>query len=184
MLFFCSDLHLGHANIIRLCRRPFADVEEMDACLIANWNERVTDSDRVYLLGDLMFRNRVAPEDYLRRLKGKKHLIIGNHDREWMKAVELGRHFETVSRLELIATGDGLATLCHYPMMSFEGKYLIYGHIHNNRKDAYWPLLRGMERALNASVEVNDYRPATLEELIAHNRAFRAAEDLPGAIAR
>lgn len=45
MIYFTSDLHLGHANIIRHCNRPFSSVEEMDDALIDNWNAKVTNAD-------------------------------------------------------------------------------------------------------------------------------------------
>ena len=57
MVFFTSDLHLGHRNIIQLCNRPFSSIDEMDQRFIEKWNEKVTDADTVYILGDLMFRN-------------------------------------------------------------------------------------------------------------------------------
>ena len=82
MIYFTIDMHLGHENIIRLCNRPFSNVEEMDQALIDNWNRRVQPQDTIYILGDLMFRNKKPPEEYLRQLNGKKHLIIGNHDRD------------------------------------------------------------------------------------------------------
>ena len=81
MIFFTSDLHLGHENCIRLCNRPFSSIEEMDETLIENWNHKVTGKDTVYILGDLIYRSQKPPEEYLRRLRGKKHLILGNHDR-------------------------------------------------------------------------------------------------------
>lgn len=71
MIYFTSDLHLGHKNIIRLCNRPFSSIEEMDAVLIENWNRKVHQNDTVYILGDLMFRSEKPPEEYLRQLKGR-----------------------------------------------------------------------------------------------------------------
>ena len=71
MNYFTSDLHLGHRNIIRLCNRPFATIEEMDETLIRNWNAKVTNGDTVYILGDLLFRNEKPAEEYLKQLKGK-----------------------------------------------------------------------------------------------------------------
>jgi calcineurin-like phosphoesterase family protein len=75
----------------------------------------------------------------------------------------------------MITIGDGSRkiTLCHYPMMSWEGvrrgAYHVYGHIHNNTGDFYWPLLSKMPNALNAGVEINDYYPVTIEEMIVNN---------------
>ena len=158
MIYYTSDLHLGHANIIKLCNRPFSDVTAMNEALINNWNARITNADTVYIIGDLMFRTADDPTIYLDRLKGKKHLIIGNHDKSWMKKVELSKYFESVERMLVFGNGKCKVTLCHYPMMSFEGKYLIYGHIHNNKNDTYWNLLKTMDNALNASVEINDYQ--------------------------
>lgn len=85
MIYFTSDLHLGHANIINHCKRPFSSVDEMDERLISMWNARVQPNDTVYILGDLIFRSAAAPESYLSRLRGKKHLILGNHDSAWTK---------------------------------------------------------------------------------------------------
>ena len=51
--------------------------------------------------------------------------------------------------------------------------YLVYGHIHSNKDARYWSLLKSMDRALNAGVEVNGYQPVTLEELMRNNTIFR-----------
>ena len=178
MTYYIADCHFGHANIIRYCARPFGSVQEMDETMLENWKRRVQSDDTVYILGDLMFFCK-KPEFYLQQLTGHKHLIVGNHDKVWMKKVRAEEYFESIQpMLELRADGRAL-TLCHYPMMTWDGvadgSCLIYGHIHNNTRDDYWPLLSRMENALNAGVEINHYAPVTFEELVENNRAFRAA---------
>lgn len=175
MIYYTSDLHFGHENIIESCQRPFSSIEEMDETLIANWNARVNRTDTVYILGDLIFRAKCAPEEYLKRLKGKKHLILGNHDATWVGKVELSRYFESVSRLEVINTGRGKATLCHFPMVDHEGRWLIHGHIHAKTDEPYWHLLCNSERPLNAGVDVNGYTPVLFEELLENNLRFKEA---------
>ena len=121
MIFFTSDLHLGHENCIRLCNRPFSSIEEMDETLIENWNHKVTGKDTVYILGDLIYRSQKPPEEYLRRLRGKKHLILGNHDRGWIRSCQTEQFFESVNNLLYVADGKRQYTLCHYPMMVRDG---------------------------------------------------------------
>ena len=82
MIFYTSDLHLGHANIIRHCNRPFASAEEMDEVLIENWNAKVTNADTIHILGDLMFRNisaaliTLSPFISVSILNDKRRLIM------------------------------------------------------------------------------------------------------------
>ena len=82
MNYFTSDLHLGHRNIIRLCNRPFATIEEMDETLIRNWNAKVTNGDTVYILGDLLFRNEKPAEEYLKQLKGSGLIVSRREGKE------------------------------------------------------------------------------------------------------
>jgi len=144
----------------------------MDEALIANWNDVVRGNDVVYVLGDLFFRNAVPAEETLKRLKGRKHLIIGNHDKKWIKETDLARHFVSVTNLLTYKAGGVNYTLCHYPMASWDGRgrggYMIHGHIHNNRLDF------ADECLLNAGVEINGYRPVTFDELVLNNAEFRA----------
>ena len=177
MTYFTSDQHLGHANIIRLCNRPFASLEEMNETLISRWNAKVGDSDRVFVIGDLFFRAE-NPEAMLKRLRGRKTLILGNHDTSWTGKVDLSRHFEGVHTMLEASDGAHAITMCHYPMMTFNHcmrAFMIHGHIHGNTNADYWPYLQSHERILNASVEVNDYAPVTFDELVANNRKFKAA---------
>lgn len=175
MIYYTADLHLGHEAILSMCSRPFSSVAAMDETLIRNWNGRVHADDTVYILGDLIYRAGVPPEEYLRRLRGRKRLIVGNHDASWLKTEGAARFFEEICRLDVINTGCGKATLCHFPMLDHEGHYLIHGHIHANTDQPYWPLLRASDRALNAGVDVNGFRPVTFAELLENNAAFKAA---------
>ena len=118
MIYFTADTHFGHENIIKFCNRPFASIEEMDEVLIANWNERVRGNDTVFILGDMFFRISDA-EPVLKRLKGKKRLIVGNHDSSWMKKVDLTRYFESVDTFLETSDGQHGLTLCHYPLLSW-----------------------------------------------------------------
>ena len=94
MIWFVSDTHFGHKNILKYTKRPFSSVEEMDEILIANWNNRVKEEDEVYHLGDVALCSPNKLRKILDRLKGKIYLIRGNQDRsaeacrdrfEWIK---------------------------------------------------------------------------------------------------
>ena len=169
MNFYIGDPHLGHEAIIRLCNRPFADVDEMDEAIISNWNSRVTNGDTVFILGDMMFRNKREPSEYLKRLKGHKILVLGNHDASWIWRESATEHLTThVSMMELIDRNRRVV-LCHYPMLTWPnirgGSYMVYGHLHGNRE--HDPCLKhGLNpRMLNSCVEVNRYQPVTLDEI-------------------
>ena len=47
-VWFVSDTHFDHENIIKYCNRPFADVNEMNETLIKNWNNVVKPNDIVF----------------------------------------------------------------------------------------------------------------------------------------
>ena len=175
MYYFISDPHFGHENILKMCRRPFENVEEMNEAMIDAWNQRVTGNDTVFILGDLFYRCP-DPEPILQRLKGKKRLIIGNHDSSWTDKVDLSRYFVSVDPFLEITDGVRAITLCHYPLLTWKHKlrtYMVHGHIHNDTTSDFFPLLVARERVLNAGVEVNGYRPVTFEELQKNNQAFK-----------
>ena len=174
MTYFTSDQHFGHYNIIRLCGRPFKTQEEMDEVMLSKWNAKVGPEDTVYVLGDLLFR-AAKVEPILKALNGHKHLIVGNHDSSWMDKVNAADYFESIQTINEINVDGKLMTLCHYPMLSYpqaRRAYMIYGHIHNNIKDDYWPLIARRSRMLNAGVDVNDFEPVTLDEMVENNRRF------------
>ncbi len=178
MNYYIADLHFGHANILKLCRRPFCSVQEMDETIIRNWNERVKGNDTVYILGDIAWDKSKAPA-YLSRLKGKKVLIRGNHDSAWEEGAEA--YFKGVySYHEIFADGHPLS-FCHYPMLEWRGSrktgskklgYHIFGHIHNKTDAFYRPIFTAFH-ALNAGVDINGFRPVTFAELEENNEAFK-----------
>ena len=96
MIYFTADTHFGHANIIKFCNRPFSDVHEMNEYMIAAWNERVCDNDTIFIIGDMFFKSDINPEETLFSLKGKKRLIIGNHDHGWLQKINSNKFFEAV----------------------------------------------------------------------------------------
>lgn len=176
-IFFTSDVHFGHENIIRFCQRSFSNAEEMDETLIENWNAKVTNNDKVYILGDLIFKAKKAPEEYLSRLKGKKYLILGNHDKYWVNKCDLTKWFVEVDDLMNTSDGKRKITLCHFPMYSWmhdSRSYMIYGHIHNNTIAPYWKNIWQDSRLLNAGADINGYEPATFDELVRNNRTYKA----------
>ena len=172
MNYFISDTHFGHDNVIRFCDRPYINADDMDAKLIDNWNSVVTDKDVVYILGDMFFRNSYDPKVILKQLKGRKHLIIGNHDK-WITE-ELRSYFKSIENIKIFKEDKKRFTLCHYPLATFVGDYMIFGHIHNTLNDSLCiELITKTDNLLNACVEINEYKPVTLEQLIKNNKKWK-----------
>ena len=175
MIFFTADTHFGHKNILKLCNRPFETIEEMNETLIENWNHRVSGMDTVYIVGDMFFRCSDA-EAILRRLKGKKRLIVRNHDSSWMNKVDLNRYFVSVDRLLEISDGKHALTLCHYPLLTWnhaKKSYMIHGHIHADTSADYFPLICNRSNVLNAGVDINGFMPVSFDDLVQNNEQFK-----------
>lgn len=81
MIYFTSDLHFFHDNIIKHVNRPFHNTEEMNKTLIKKWNSKITYDDDIYILGDFTMKGSDLAIEVLSKLKGKKYLVGGNHDR-------------------------------------------------------------------------------------------------------
>jgi len=147
-VFFSSDHHFFHANIIKYANRPFADIEEMNFELISRHNKAVSNNDAIYFIGDFCFSTNISViTNIIRQLNGEKHFICGNHD-GIMQHGEIKRLFKTFSTSphkeiniqdELEPSGKKSITLCHYAMRvwnkSHYGAYHLYGHSHGNLPD-------------------------------------------------
>lgn len=157
-LFFTSDLHFGHANIIKYCDRPFGSVEDMDAALIKNWNHGVSQDDIVYILGDMFFCQDKRAAEILGALRGRKKLILGNHDKLLRKSRHLQSFFEEVlPPLHEEVIDKVPVVMCHYPLASwnraFHGAFMLHGHVHGREP------LAGNVRRFDVGVDANAYLP-------------------------
>lgn len=132
--FFTSDTHFGHANIIRLCNRPFKDVEEMNEKLVENWNRVVPEDGTVFHLGDFAFGGSSVWNSIIPRLNGHINLIIGNHDRKNLRQGYMSFFDMVVPQLQ-IEIEDTSIYLNHYPFLCYGGSYRgvwqLFGHVHS-----------------------------------------------------
>lgn len=137
-MFFVSDTHFLHENIIKYCKRPFNSIEEHDNELIRRWNEKVPEDGIVFHLGDVAFGNPERVNEILKQLNGKIYLVIGNHD--WRRIVnEHNWRFELMTQQINMKIGKRHIILNHYPMLCFSGAwrgedatYQLFGHVHTS----------------------------------------------------
>ena len=175
-IYLTADMHFGHSGVIELSHRPFSNVQEMDRLITYNWNNTVSKRDTVYVLGDVWYKSERNAADYVQKLNGKKYLIKGNHDSKALKNNEFVKLFEDIQDImETIIDGERVI-MCHYPMGEwngyFRGAWHAHGHIHNNRTGVFEYLLT-QERALNAGVDINGFRPVTFKELKENNKIWK-----------
>ena len=133
-IFFTSDTHFGHRNIIGHCHRPFSSVEEMNEAIIRNWNQVVEKDALVFHLGDFGVGGAEEWNGWLGRLNGRISLVMGNHDL-WTVRKGYDR-FESISIQMLIEVGKQKIHLCHYPFLCYSGAgrkvWQLFGHVHTN----------------------------------------------------
>jgi len=152
MLFFSSDPHFGHANIIRFCKRPYYDVESMNVDLVERWNSVVGDDDEVYLLGDVALGDLESSLEWVSMLNGTITMVPGNHDRCWQGKQKEGGGRElyeaaglgVVDNPEPIMLANRRCLLGHFPYVGDKhdtdrfvqwrpkdrGEWLLHGHGH------------------------------------------------------
>ena len=180
--WFTADLHLGHANIIRYCDRPFVDVEAMDRALVERWNDVVEAGDDVWVLGDVALGTILETLPRVGELRGTKFLLTGNHDRCWdghghradgwaERYVDAGFAAVRHGQIEL-EVGDGTVLACHFPYRGDtlphdrflerrpidEGRWLLHGHVHER-----W---RQRGRMINVGTDAWEFRPVSEAEIV------------------
>lgn len=142
-VFLMSDLHYGHENILRLSKRPFMSIDDMNSWIVKHLQEDTTKDDIIFDLGDMFWK--ADPEKVkkiIESVPAKIYKVMGNHDP--IKYYEGGGILENsfidvVDFVEILVNLKGAAyqaTLCHFPMLSWpnksRGAFMIHGHCHGN----------------------------------------------------
>ena len=174
MNYYIGDLHLYHKRILEIDNRKESSIEEMHENIIKDWNSRITDKDTGYILGDVSLgykKDYDKVEEIIKRLKGHKILILGNHDDEKI----CKRIFEDVHKMldiyeEINGFGKVKVVLSHFPQLVWNkqhyGAIHVYGHTH--RRD-FWNGVANTNELRNAycvSAGEIGYIPMTANELV------------------
>jgi len=172
-IFFTSDPHFFHSNIIKYCERPFPSATEMNRVLIKNWNTTVPKDGHIFMLGDFSMNVRTDGIKWvMEQLNGTKYMVIGNHDRKNVTKGHIGgmwTHIEDIIELsvadEEISGGYQKLVLCHYPMLtwngSHRGSWQLFGHVHGalDGSDKLSP------NQLDVGVDSHKFTPISYEEV-------------------
>lgn len=164
-----SDLHFGHANIMKFCPETRArfrnDVKYMTEAMIEEWNDKVQRGDTVYILGDVAFCSASDAAKILNRLNGDKILVEGNHDRKNLKDVSFQNAFKEIHKYLDINYDGHKIVMFHYPIAEWDqmhrGALQFHGHLHGGTSglekyraldvgfDSSGEIVISMERAIN-----------------------------------
>lgn len=152
-IWFTSDQHLGHTNIIKYCDRPFESAEEMDAAIINNWQSIVKPEDQVFVLGDFSFHEPEKTTSILSTLPGQKFLVKGNHDKR--RRLKKVRGWQWIKDYHELKVEGNRIVLFHYPIHQWRAKggggFHLHGHSHGRQS----PNLR----RLDVGVDSWDFYP-------------------------
>lgn len=166
MNFFTGDPHYGHKQIIQHSNRPFKNVQQMEKTIIENSNAIVTDNDDLWINGDLTMLGpdrRVYIEKIINQLKGRKHLIFGNHDR-FKPNTYLEMGFTSAHTAYPMTIRDTPFILCHdpaaYDIVKEQG-VLLCGHVHG-----WFQHWLPQHRIINVGVDVWDFKPVSEDQIL------------------
>lgn len=164
MIFFTSDTHYWHSNIIEFSKRPYGSLGQMHAEFIKNWNSVVQDRDEVFHLGDVSFANLKMTMPIIYQLNGRIRYIKGNHDsksfvRPQTDDLEFGSYYERTFDKQKVV-------MCHFPLLTWNkaahGSWMLHGHCHGSldkRNQATKRLDVGVD------AECSAYKPISLDEV-------------------
>lgn len=190
MNYYIADCHFGHSAILTFDHRPYSDTSQMEEDMVTRWNSAVHKCDTVYILGDFCWGKADQWLRIIRKLKGNKILITGNHDLKQFPE-ELRREFSDIKPYaEIVDNGRDNSSrkviLSHYPIPFYKHSnnpkyFMVCGHVHATAENDYlekWT--RELRRSTNPDFQNRgqiynvgvmmpwmDYTPRTLDEIIA-----------------
>jgi calcineurin-like phosphoesterase family protein len=174
-LFFTSDTHFCHTNIIKYCNRPFNNVEDMNKAIIDNWNQVVPEDGIVFHLGDFALNaSTKSVQHILHSLNGTKYLLIGNHEKAALSKEFLRNLWEGIYDIaeiyvkdEEISYKEQHIMMCHYPMISWNashrGSWQLFGHVHGGLSNK--GVINHAPTQLDVGVDCHDYKPISYQEV-------------------
>lgn len=177
MIYFTSDTHYYHRNIIKYSKRPYADLTEMNNALVDNWNSVVRPEDTVYHLGDVSFGDEGQTHNVFSRLNGIVNLCYGNHDQVIKKSKLLQGRFNQIReyyelKFERQDGEEGRIVMCHFPMVvwnkSHRGSWMLHGHCHGTLK---YPM---KAKIMDVGVDPCKYFPISLVDVEKHMATLKA----------
>lgn len=188
MIFFTSDWHIGHKNILDYDQRPFRDLDHMHKVLINNYNSCVKENMTCYFLGDMGLCKGDIIKDVIKQLQGTKVLILGNHDKGSNAMRDYG--FDVVLNSAIFYIGSKRVSMSHCPLPNIKRECIVdmkgategenwhgesrqqrftsqdstvdfhlHGHIHSPNGGKSETLLG---RQYDVGVAANSYRPVSL----------------------
>lgn len=174
-IYFTSDSHWGHKNIIDYCNRPFSSVEEMDEKLIENWNNVISQDDIIFHLGDICFGGATTWDSILPKLNGHIHLILGNHCAKNFRE-GYRKYFDSVQEQLTIQIGKKTVILSHFPLLCYHGTWgtemnviNLHGHCHLCKGATGKDIERlqyTFPTQYDVGVDLNDYSPISYNQVI------------------
>lgn len=177
-IFFTSDTHFGHKNILNFCERPFKDTDEMDEAIITNWNNKVNKDDIVFHLGDFAFATNKRWQELINKLNGKIILVLGNHDVvRWPGDYTMNLFERVENQMMLKIDNKYKVYLNHYPFLCYAGTYRnpqdctiqLHGHVHERIGDTGKDkdrLKYRFPQQYDVGVDNNNFTPISWEEIL------------------
>ena len=170
-IYFTSDTHFCHNKDFCYEPRGFKTIEEMNEKIFNNWNSIVTDEDDVYHLGDVMLNDDIQGMMYLKNLKGKIHIIRGNHDTD--TRVEKYKQLDNVVEITyatIIKYEKVHLYLCHYPTLTanydddkpwHKNLVNLFGHTHQQEN-----FYNNNPYMYHVGVDSHNCKPIEIEEIL------------------